>query len=102
MAKGFGNLMKQAQQLQAKMAGVQEEMGQKKVEASVGGGMVVAIVNGNLQLLEIKIAPEAVEDVEMLQDMVLTAVNKAQQDAQEMMKQAVSSLTGGMNIPGLF
>jgi DNA-binding YbaB/EbfC family protein len=101
MAKGFGNLMKQAQQLQSKMAKVQEEVGQKTVEASAGGGMVVATVNGNQQLVELKIAPEAVEDVEMLQDMVLAAVNKAQGDAQEMMKQAISGLTGGMNIPGL-
>ncbi len=102
MAKGFGSMLKQAQQLQSKMAKVQEEMGQKTVEASVGGGMVVAVVNGNLQLMEVRISPEAVEDVEMLQDMVLAAVNKAQQDAQEMMKQAISGLTGGMNIPGLF
>ncbi len=101
MAKGFGNIMKQAQQLQSKMAKVQEEVGQKTVEASVGGGMVVATVNGNHQLVELKIAQEATEDVEMLQDMVLAAVNKAQTDAQEMMKQAISGLTGGMNIPGL-
>ena len=100
--KNFGNIVKQAQQLQSKLLQVQEEVGQKTVEGSAGGGMVVATVNGKNQLVSIKIAPEAVEDVEMLQDMVIAAVNNAQESAQEMMKQAVGSLTGGMNIPGLF
>jgi hypothetical protein len=102
MAKGFGNLVKQAQQLQARMVQLQEEVGQKTVEASAGGGMVVAVVNGKQQLLELKIDPEAAGDVEMLQDMVVAAVNKAQAEAQEMMKQAINSLTGGMKIPGIF
>ncbi len=101
--KGFGNMLKQAQQLQGKMLKMQEEMGNKKVEATVGGGMVTAVVNGKQQLLSLKIQPEAVspDDVEMLEDMVLAAVNKALEDSQEMVKQAMSSLTGGMNIPGL-
>jgi DNA-binding YbaB/EbfC family protein len=101
--KGLGNMLKQAQQLQSKMLKVQEEMAEKTVEATVGGGMVTAVVNGKQQLVSLKIQPETVnpEDVEMLEDMVLAAVNKALEDSQEMMKQAMSSLTGGMNIPGL-
>lgn len=101
--KGLGNMLKQAQQLQSKMLKVQEEMAEKTVEATVGGGMVTAVVNGRQQLVSLKIQPETVnpEDVEMLEDMVLAAVNKALEDSQEMMKQAMSSLTGGMNIPGL-
>lgn len=101
--KGLGNMLKQAQQLQSKMLKVQEEMAEKTVEATVGGGMVTAVVNGKQQLMSLKIQPEAVnpDDVEMLEDMILAAVNKALEDAQEMMKQAMSSLTGGMNIPGL-
>ena len=101
--KGIGNMFKQAQQLQSKMLKIQEEMGEKTVEATVGGGMVTAVVNGKQQLLSIKIQPEAVnqDDVEMLEDLVMAAVNKALEDSQEMMKQAMSSLTGGLNIPGL-
>jgi hypothetical protein len=101
MAKGFGSMMKQAQQLQAKMLQLQEEVGNKTVEASAGGGMVVAVVNGKQQLLELTIAPEATEDVEMLQDMVVAAVSKAQAEANQMMEQAISGLTGGLKIPGL-
>ena len=78
-------------------------MGEKTVEATVGGGMVSAVVNGKQQLLSLKIQPEAVnpDDVEMLEDMILAAVNKAMENSQEMVKQAMSSLTGGLNIPGL-
>jgi len=100
--KGWGNLMRQAQQLQAKMSKVQEEVGQQTVEASAGGGMVKAKVNGKLQLVEIKIQPEALEDVEMLEDMIVAAVGKAQEEAQAMMQEAIQSLTGGLKIPGLF
>ena len=101
--KGMGNMFKQAQQLQSKMMKIQEEMGEKTVEATVGGGMVSAVVNGKQQLLSLKIQPEAVnsDDVEMLEDMILAAVNKAMEDSQEMVKHAMSSLTGGLNIPGL-
>ncbi len=102
MGKGFGNIVKRAQQLQAKMASVQEEVGEQTVEASSGGGMVTAVVNGKQELLELKIAAEAAEDIEMLQDMVVAAVNKALYDSQDMMKDALSGLTGGLNIPGLF
>jgi DNA-binding YbaB/EbfC family protein len=103
MTKGFGNLIRQAQQLQSKMMQVQEEMAGRTVEASAGGGMVVAVANGKQQLVSIKIEKEVVnpEDVEMLQDLVAAAVNAALKNAQEMMAEEMKKLTGGMNIPGM-
>lgn len=104
---GMGNMnkmMKQVQKMQAQMAQLQEELANKVVEASAGGGMVQVKVNGKQEVLEIKIQPEAVdpEDVEMLEDMVLAAVNEALRNAQEMVASEMSKITGGMNIPGLF
>ncbi|MEA3465199.1 MAG: YbaB/EbfC family nucleoid-associated protein [Thermodesulfobacteriota bacterium] len=103
MAKGLGNMMKQAQQMQKKMELVQEEMEQREVEASAGGGMVTVVVNGKQQVLSVKIDPSAVdpEDVEMLQDLIMVAINEAIRQSQDMMQQEMSKLTGGMNIPGL-
>ena len=79
MAKGLGNIMKQAQQMQAKMARIQQELEKKEVEATAGGGMVTAKVNGKQELLSLRIEKDVVdpEDVEMLQDLVLAAVNEA-------------------------
>jgi DNA-binding YbaB/EbfC family protein len=96
-------MMKQAQKLQAQMAKLQEDLANMTVEASSGGGAVTAVVSGQQQLVSIKIAPEVVdpEDVEMLQDMVLAAVNEAMAKAQEAAAKQMSSLTGGLNIPGL-
>lgn len=104
MKGGMGNLMKQAQQMQQKLAKMQEELGQKTVEASVGGGMVTVMVNGKNEVLRIKIEPQAVdpEDVEMLEDLVMAGVNEALRKAQEMVSTEMSKLTGGMKIPGLF
>lgn len=104
MAKGFGNIMKQAQQMQQKMARLQEELGDREIEATAGGGMVTAKVNGRQQLLGITIDPAAVdpEDVEMLQDLVVAAVNEALKKSQEMAQEEMGRITGGMNIPGLF
>jgi nucleoid-associated protein EbfC len=104
MKGGMGNLMKQAQQMQQKLAKMQEELGQKTVEASVGGGMVTVMVNGKNEVLRIKIEPQAVdpEDVEMLEDLVMAGVNEALRKAQEMVSNEMSKLTGGMKIPGLF
>ena len=101
---GLGNIMKQAQQMQRKMAQMQEEMENKQVEASSGGGMVTAVVNGKQQLLDLKIEPAAVDpdDIEMLQDLVTAAVNEAIKKSQEMAQEEMSKITGGMNIPGLF
>ncbi len=102
MTKGLGNIMRQAQQLQAKMLKVQEEMAARTVEASAGGGMVTAVANGRQELVSIRIEKEAVnqEDVEMLQDLVLAAANAALKKAQEMVSDEMKKLTGGLNIPG--
>lgn len=104
MAKGLGNIMKQAQQMQAKIAQVQQELEDKEVEASAGGGMVTARANGKQQLLDLKIEKDVVdpEDVEMLQDLVLAAVNEAIKKSQEMIQEEMGKVTGGMNIPGMF
>ena len=101
---GIGNIMKQAQQMQRRMAQLQEELENKQVEASAGGGMVTAVVSGKQQLLELKIDPAVVdpEDVEMLQDLVSAAVNEALKKSQQLAQEEMGKLTGGMNIPGLF
>ena len=101
--KNMGNMMKQAQKLQAKMMKLQEELAEKTVEASSGGGMVRVVANGKQQIMGITIEKEVVdpEDVEMLQDLVAAAVNDALAKSQEMVSSQMSKLTGGMNIPGL-
>ena len=101
--KGMGNMMKQAQKLQAKMLRMQEELGERTVESSVGGGMVKVVANGKQEVLSLEIDPEVVdpEDIEMLQDLVLSAVNDALSKAQQMVSTEMGKLTGGMNIPGL-
>ena len=107
MAKGgFGNmqqLMAQAQRMQAEMAKKQEQLAQQTVEASSGGGMVTAVVNGAHQLVDLKINPEVVDpdDVEMLEDLVKAAVGEALAKSDAMVAQGMSSITGGMNIPGM-
>jgi len=101
---GIGNMMKQAQQMQRRMAELQEELENKQVEASAGGGMVTAVVSGKQQLLDLKIDPAAVdpEDVEMLQDLVTAAVNEAIKQSQQLAQEEMGKITGGLNIPGLF
>jgi len=104
---GFGNIskmMKQAQKIQQDMARLQEELKERTVEASAGGGAVEVIVSGKQELLSIKIKPEAVDpdDIEMLQDLVLAAVNEGLKKSQEMVTAEMSKITGGLNIPGLF
>ena len=96
-------MLKQAQQLQKNMAKMQEELESATVEASAGGGAVKVVVSGKLTLESLIIDPEAVspDDVEMLQDLVLTAVNDGIDKAQEMASSRMSALTGGLNIPGL-
>jgi len=103
MSKGIGNLMKMAQKAQAQIMKLQEELADKLTEASAGGGMVTATVNGKQQLVELKIEKDVLEagDLEMLQDLVIAAVNEALKKSQEMMTQEMSKITGGMNIPGL-
>lgn len=101
--KNMKNLMKQAQQLQTKMARMQEEMAEKTIEASAGGGMVKVVANGKQEIVSIHIEKEVVdpEDIEMLQDLVLAAVNEALVQSQKMVSEEMSKLTGGMSIPGL-
>ena len=101
--KGMGNMMKQAQKLQTQMMRLQEELAEKTVEVSAGGGMIKVVANGRQQILSIRIEKEVVdpEDVEMLQDLMLAAVNDALQKSQEMVSTEMSKLTGGLNIPGL-
>ena len=101
--KGMGNMMKQAQKLQSQMMNLQEELADKTVESSSGGGMVTVVANGRQQVVSIQIENEVVDpdDVDMLQDLVLAAVNDALAKAQEMVSSEMGKLTGGMNIPGL-
>ena len=101
--KNMGNLMKQAQKLQSKMLKMQEELAEKTVETAAGGGMVKGVANGRQQILSIEIEKEVVDpdDVEMLQDLVLSAVNDALVKSQEMVSEEMGKLTGGMNIPGM-
>jgi len=101
--KGMGNLMKQAQKLQTKMMKLQEELADKTIETTAGGGMVKVVANGKQQIVSIEIEKEVVdpEDVDMLQDLVLAAVNDALTKSQEMVSGEMSKLTGGMNIPGM-
>ena len=99
----MNKMMKQVQEMQKQMAKAQEELAHEEVEASAGGGMVTVKVSGDLNIIDIKIDPGAVDpdDVEMLEDMVLAATNEALRSAQELASNKMSGLTGGLNIPGL-
>ena len=99
----MGNLMKKAQQLQDKMVKMQEELEEKMVEASAGGGMVTVVANGKQEIMSIKIDPEVVDpdDAEMLEDLVLAAVNEALDQARQMVNAEMTKLTGGVKIPGI-
>jgi DNA-binding YbaB/EbfC family protein len=99
----MGKLMKQAQQLQTKMAKMQEELSEKTVEASAGGGMIIAVANGKQELVSIQIEQEVIDpdDAEMLQDLIMAAVNDALNRAKEMMNEEMGKVTEGMNIPGM-
>ena len=114
MAKGYrggsplggnmGNMMKQAQRMQQQMLQMQQELEEKEYEATAGGGVVKAVISGKKQLKSVEIDPEAVdpEDVEMLQDLVLAAVNEALTKAHEAANREMGKYTGGMNLGGLF
>jgi nucleoid-associated protein EbfC len=101
--KGFGNMMKEAQKLQAQMERMQEEIGKKIVEATAGGGMVTVQANGKQELIAIKIDPEVIvkDDAQMLEDLVLAACNEALRKSRELVQQELGKLTGGLKIPGL-
>nr|MBN2276816.1 YbaB/EbfC family nucleoid-associated protein [candidate division Zixibacteria bacterium] len=100
---GLGNMMKQFQKMQQKMEEMQAELEEARVEGTSGGGMVKVVANGKQEILEVIIDKEVVDpdDVEMLQDLIVAAVNQARQKAQDLQTEQMSSLTGGMNIPGL-
>ena len=100
----LNQMMKQVQKMQADMAKAQEELKNEVVEASAGGGMVTVVVNGSKQLQSLRIDPEVVskDDVEMLQDLILAAVNDAHRKVDEQVGQSMSGLLGGLKIPGLF
>jgi DNA-binding YbaB/EbfC family protein len=97
------SIMRQAQELQAKLAKAQKELADTTVEASSGGGAVKVTINGQQQIQSVKISPEAInpEDVELLEDLVLTAVSEAIAKSQELAAKRLGKLTGGLNIPGL-
>jgi DNA-binding YbaB/EbfC family protein len=106
MAKGIGgmgNLLKQAQEMQSRMAKIQEELAQKTVDGSAGGGMVRVTVNGQLALMAIQIDPTVInpEEKEMLEDLIMAAVNDGTRKAREMASNEMSKITGGLKIPGL-
>ena len=104
MNKGnIGQMLKQMQQLQSKMQEVQSELESTEVEGSSGGGMIKVVANGKNEIVSVVIDPEVVDknDVEMLQDLIVAAVNQAREKVQEMQSEKMSGLTGGMNIPGL-
>jgi hypothetical protein len=100
---GFGNIVKQAQELQERLAKVQEDAAARMVEGSAGGGMVKATVNGRLELVRVHIDPSVLEagDAPMLEDLIVAAVNQGIRAAQQQMADEMSKLTGGLKIPGL-
>jgi len=99
----MNNLMKQAQKMQKRMLEIQEDLASRTVETTVGVGMVTAVANGQQELVSITISPDVVDpnDVEMLEDLILAAVNEARNKAQELMGDEMSKLTGGIKIPGM-
>jgi len=104
MGGNMSQMLKQAQKMQEDMAKMQAELQTKTVDASSGGGMVQVVVSGKMELVELKIKPEAVdpEDIEMLEDLVKAALNEGLRKAQEMTSNEMGKLTGGLKIPGLF
>ena len=100
----MNNMMKQAQKMQQEMARVQQELEEKTIETTAGGGAITVVVSGKKQLVSIDIKPEVVDpdDVEMLQDLILVAVNDALTKVEEVTSKEMGKLTGGINIPGLF
>ena len=106
MSKAFGplgNIMKQAQELQERLGQIQEQAAARTVEATAGGGMVTAVVSGRLEVVSLRIDPEVLKsgDAEMVQDLVIAAVNQGVRAAQEMMVDEMKKVTGGLKIPGI-
>lgn len=103
MKGGLGDMMKQVQKMQSQMADLQEELENLEVDGSAGGGMVKVVANGKGDIRSIAIDPEVVnpEEVDMLQDLVIAAINQAKEKSQEIQSEQMSKLTGGLSIPGL-
>lgn len=101
--QNFNTIMKQAKKMQERMANLQKELETKTVEAQAGGGMVSVVVNGKYEVVSLKIEKEVVnpEDIEMLQDLIIAAVNEGMRKSQEMASSEMAKITGGLNIPGL-
>ncbi|HNS56534.1 MAG TPA: YbaB/EbfC family nucleoid-associated protein [Smithellaceae bacterium] len=99
----LGNIMKQAKKMQEKMGKLQQELEARTVEAQAGGGMVKVVVNGKFEIVSLQIEKDVVnpDDIEMLQDLIVAAVNEGIRKTQEMTSQEMSKITGGLNIPGL-
>jgi DNA-binding YbaB/EbfC family protein len=102
--KNLGKMMKQAQEMQAKMAKIQEELAREEFEVSSGGGMVTVRMNGQQEVVGVKIDPEVFkeDDREMLEDLIVAAISEARRKALDLTKERMSALTGGIQIPGLF
>ncbi len=102
--KNLSGILKQAQKIQERIARIQEEIGDKRVEASAGGGMVRAVANGRQEIVSIEIDPEIIKsgDIELIQDLVVASVNEALRKAKELVAEEVSKATGGLNLPGIF
>lgn len=100
----MNNLLKQAQQMQSKLQVLQKELAERELETSVGGGAIKIKINGKQEIIDMKIDPECVDsdDIETLEDLMKTAVNQAVKESQDMVSNAMSKVTGGMSIPGLF
>ncbi|MGM0443779.1 MAG: YbaB/EbfC family nucleoid-associated protein [Fibrobacterota bacterium] len=103
MSKQMNKMMKKAQKMQAQMMQAQEELGQKEVEGTAGGGMVKIVLDGSQNMKKIAIEPDAVDpdDVEMLEDLVLAAFNDANKKVKDLSEDLMGGITGGLNIPGL-
>ncbi len=99
----LGNIMKQAKKMQERMTKLQQELETRTIEAQAGGGMVKVVVNGKFEVVSLQIEKDVVnpDDIEMLQDLIIAAVNEGIRKAQEMTSQEMSKITGGLNIPGL-
>ena len=99
----LSNMMKQVQKIQEKMAKVQEELGEKTVQADAGGGMVTVVANGRQEIISVKVSPDAVElsDISMLEDLITSAVNEALKSSKALLQEELSKITGGIRIPGI-
>lgn len=104
MSKNLGNILKQAQKMQAKIAEIQDEMADKTVEASSGGGMVTVVANGKQEIVSVVVDPEIAgsDDIDMLQDLIVAAVNEALKKSRELMSEEMGKVTSGLGIPGMF